>query len=223
MVAGRGHAVSRRGYRIAKRTLDLSVAVVGIVVTSPFLALTAIAIKLDDRGPVIFRQERVGLDSKAFQILKFRTMVTDAHLHGAGYLVAVGDPRISRVGGFLRKWSLDELPQLFNILRGEMSVVGPRPTLAYQVEQYDSFQRRRLEVPPGVTGWAQIRGRNGLTWPERIELDVWYVDHRSLKLDLQILLKTFTVIVRPDEVYNDARGDWGEDAGSTAEPTEPKS
>ncbi len=209
--SGGGHTLSGRGYRVAKRALDLGVAVVGIVVTAPFLALTALAIKLDDRGPVIFRQERIGRGGRPFQILKFRTMVTGAHLLGPGYLVSEGDPRISRVGAFLRRWSLDELPQLFNILRGEMSIVGPRPTLGYQVEQYSAFQRRRLEVPPGVTGWAQIQGRNELTWPERIELDVWYVDHRSLALDLKIVLRTFAVIVRPDEVYNEARADWGED------------
>jgi len=199
-------------YEVSKRGLDLAVSSALIVVASPFLAAAAAAIKLEDRGAVIFRQERVGRDGRPFRILKFRTMVDDAHLKGPGYLVSEGDPRITRVGAFLRRWSLDELPQLFNILRGEMSVVGPRPTLAYQVEQYTDFQRRRLEVPPGVTGWAQIRGRNGLTWPERIELDVWYVDHRSLGLDLRILLKTIGVIVRPDEVYNDARGDWGEEA-----------
>jgi len=199
-------------YEVSKRGLDLAVSSALIVVASPFLAAAAAAIKLEDRGPVIFRQERVGRDGKPFRILKFRTMVEDAHLKGPGYLVSEGDPRITRVGAFLRRWSLDELPQLFNIVRGEMSVVGPRPTLAYQVEQYSDFQRRRLAVPPGVTGWAQIRGRNGLTWPERIELDVWYVDHRSLGLDMKILLKTIGVIVRPDEVYNDARGDWGEEA-----------
>ena len=199
-----------RGYDAAKRALDLLIAVPGIVVMSPFLLVTALAIKLESRGPVIFRQERVGRHGRSFQILKFRTMVDGAHLLGPGYLLSRNDPRITRVGAFLRRWSLDELPQLFNILRGEMSVVGPRPTLRYQVDQYTGFQRRRLEALPGVTGWAQIRGRNGLTWPERIELDVWYVDHRSLALDLRILLKTLAVITRPDEVYNENRADWGE-------------
>ncbi len=199
-----------RAYEAAKRALDLLVGVLGIVVTSPFLLATAIAIKLESRGPVIFRQERVGRHGRPFQILKFRTMVEGAHLIGPGFLTSHGDPRITRVGGFLRRWSLDELPQLFNILRGDMSVIGPRPTLRYQVAQYTDFQRRRLEVLPGVTGWAQIRGRNGLTWPERIELDVWYVDHRSFAVDLRILLKTLAVISRPDEVYNEQRADWGE-------------
>jgi len=200
-----------RLYEAAKRALDVLVAVAGIVVTSPFLLATALAIKLESRGPVIFRQERVGRNGRSFQILKFRTMIEGAHLVGPGYLTSKGDPRITRVGAFLRRWSLDELPQLFNILRGDMSVIGPRPTLRYQVDQYTDFQRRRLEVLPGVTGWAQIRGRNGLTWPERIDLDVWYVDHRSLALDLKILMKTLAVISKPDVVYNEQRADWGED------------
>jgi lipopolysaccharide/colanic/teichoic acid biosynthesis glycosyltransferase len=200
----------RRVYAAAKRALDLVVATLVLVVTSPFLLAAALAIKVESRGPVIFRQTRVGLDGRPFEILKFRTMVEGAHLIGPGYLVSQGDPRITRIGAFLRRWSLDELPQLFNILCGQMSVVGPRPTLRYQVDQYTDFQRRRLEVLPGVTGWAQIRGRNGLTWPERIELDVWYVDHRSFALDLRILVKTVGVITRPDEVYNERRADWGE-------------
>ncbi len=211
-----------RGYGVAKRALDIAVALVGVVVTAPFFVLIALAIKLESRGPVLFRQERIGRDGRPFQILKLRTMVAGAHLLGPGYLVSEGDFRVTRIGAFLRKWSLDELPQLFNILRGEMSIVGPRPTLRYQVEQYTGFQRRRLEVPPGVTGWAQIRGRNGLTWPERIVLDVWYVDHRSLSLDVKILLRTLRVIVRPAEVYNEARADWGEDAGQLSDTTERK-
>jgi lipopolysaccharide/colanic/teichoic acid biosynthesis glycosyltransferase len=200
----------RRGYEAVKRALDIVVAVLGIVVTAPFLLAAAIAIKLDSRGPVVFRQERIGRHERPFQILKFRTMLVGAHEIGPGYLTSQNDERITRVGRFLRRWSLDELPQLFNILRGEMSVIGPRPTLRYQVEQYTDFQHRRHEVLPGVTGWAQIRGRNGLTWPERIQLDVWYVDHRSLALDLRILMKTLAVITRPDEVYNEERADWGE-------------
>jgi lipopolysaccharide/colanic/teichoic acid biosynthesis glycosyltransferase len=202
--------LSGRGYDAVKRALDITVAAFGIVLTSPFLLAAAIAIKLESRGPVIFRQERVGRNERSFQIHKFRTMVQDAHLLGPGYLVSKGDPRITRVGAFLRRWSLDELPQLWTILRGDMSIVGPRPTLRYQVDQYTDVQHRRHEVLPGVTGWAQIRGRNGLTWPERIELDVWYVDHRSLALDLRILVKTFSVITKPDEVYNEQRADWNE-------------
>ena len=137
-------------------------------------------------------------------------MVANAHTIGGGWLVAERDPRITRVGAFLRRWSLDELPQLANVLRGDMSVVGPRPTLRYQVEKYTDFQRRRLEVRPGITGWAQISGRNEITWPRRIELDVWYVDHRSLRLDARILARTLPLLLRPSGVYNEARADWGE-------------
>ena len=206
--------MTRRGYEWGKRALDVAIAVTGIVLTAPFLAVTALAIKLESSGPVIFRQERVGRQGRSFKILKFRTMVDEAHTMGAGYLIAEGDARITRVGAFLRERSLDELPQLFNILHGEMSVVGPRPTLRYQVDQYTDFQRRRLEVLPGVTGWAQICGRNGLTWPERIELDVWYVDNRSLSLDLRILLQTLGVFARPRAIYDEGRGDWGEGGAS---------
>jgi lipopolysaccharide/colanic/teichoic acid biosynthesis glycosyltransferase len=131
----------------------------------------------------------------------------------ADFLIAADDPRITRVGAFLRRWSLDELPQLWNVLAGDMSIVGPRPTLRYQVERYDDFQRRRLEVLPGVTGWAQISGRNQLRWPERIELDVWYVDHRSLALDLRILASTVPELFRRKPIYGDAQGDWGERDG----------
>jgi lipopolysaccharide/colanic/teichoic acid biosynthesis glycosyltransferase len=180
------------------------------LVAAPVLGAIALAIKLDDRGRVLFRQERIGRHGRPFEIVKFRTLV-DAPAHDpADYLISAADPRITRVGTFLRRWSLDELPQVWNVLHGEMSIVGPRPTLRYQIEQYDDFQRRRLEVPPGVTGWAQVRGRNDLPWPERIELDVWYVDHRSLRLDLLILVSTVKQLMRPSSIYNDAQGDWGE-------------
>jgi lipopolysaccharide/colanic/teichoic acid biosynthesis glycosyltransferase len=170
----------------------------------------AIGIKLEDGARVFFQQERIGRNGQPFEIAKFRTL-SDAPAHDpADYLISASDPRITRVGTFLRRWSLDELPQLWNVLRGEMSIVGPRPTLRYQVDQYDDFQRRRLEVLPGVTGWAQIRGRNELPWPQRIELDVWYVDHRSLRLDLFILAATIKQLLRPSSIYNDAQGDWGE-------------
>jgi lipopolysaccharide/colanic/teichoic acid biosynthesis glycosyltransferase len=160
------------------------------VVSAPLLGLAAIAIKLEDGGPVLYRQERVGKDGVDFELLKLRTMVVDAEGQGAGYAVDRGDPRITGVGRVLRKLSLDELPQLWNVVRGEMSVIGPRPTLRYQVERYDERQRRRLEVKPGLTGWAQIHGRATLPWAERIELDVWYVEHRTPRLDLRILART---------------------------------
>jgi lipopolysaccharide/colanic/teichoic acid biosynthesis glycosyltransferase len=181
-----------------------------LVITSPLWATIAVAIKLDSRGPVFFRQERVGLDGRPFEVLKLRTMIVDAHTQGAGYAVDKGDSRITRVGNLLRRTSLDELPQLWNVLRGEMSLVGPRPTLSYQVEQYTERQRRRLEVRPGLTGWAQVNGRASLSWPERIELDVWYVEHRSLALDLRILLRTASVLLRPGVVYRSDTGGWRE-------------
>ena len=199
-----------RAYERAKRAFDLAAAATVGAVASPVLAAIAIVIKLESRGPVLFRQERVGRHGETFEILKFRTLVDQAPRNPGDYLISAADTRITRVGGFLRSWSLDELPQLWNIVRGDMSLVGPRPTLRYQVEKYDDFQRRRLEVPPGVTGWAQVSGRNALSWPERIKLDVWYVDHRSFLLDLRILLGTLPILFRRGSVYGDAQGDWGE-------------
>jgi lipopolysaccharide/colanic/teichoic acid biosynthesis glycosyltransferase len=175
---------------IAKRALDVAGASVGLLVSAPFLAAAAAAVKLEDRGPVLYRQRRVGKDGREFDLLKLRTMVLGAERLGAGYAVDEGDPRITGAGRVLRRLSIDELPQLWNVVRGEMSLVGPRPTLAYQVERYTERQRRRLEVEPGITGWAQIHGRASLPWDERIELDVWYVEHRSFWLDLRILART---------------------------------
>ena len=172
------------------RALDVAGASLGLVVASPFLAAAALAIKLDGGGPVLYRQQRVGKDGREFELVKLRTMVVGAERQGAGWAVDHGDPRITRVGSWLRRLSLDEVPQLWNVVRGEMSLVGPRPTLAYQVEQYTPHQRRRLDVRPGITGWAQVQGRASLPWEERIELDVWYVDHRSPLLDLKILART---------------------------------
>jgi lipopolysaccharide/colanic/teichoic acid biosynthesis glycosyltransferase len=173
-----------------KRALDLAGAGLALLLASPLLFLAALAIKLDDRGPVLYRQRRVGRQGQEFDLLKLRTMVVGAEAQGAGWAVNEGDPRITRAGRVLRRLSLDELPQLWNVVRGEMSLVGPRPTLAYQVERYTQRQRRRLEVKPGITGWAQVQGRARLPWDERIELDVWYVEHRSLWLDLRILART---------------------------------
>jgi len=185
----------------AKRTLDLAVAGTGLAILSPLLLVLAILIKIDSPGPVFFRQNRVGQHQRIFRIFKFRSMVTGAERMGAGYRVEAGDTRITRVGSFLRKTSLDEIPQLINVFRGEMSLVGPRPTLPYQVEKYTPFQRRRLLVKPGITGWAQIRGRNSLTWPQRIELDLWYVEHWSFWLDLYIILRTPLALIRTESVY----------------------
>jgi lipopolysaccharide/colanic/teichoic acid biosynthesis glycosyltransferase len=154
------------------------------------LGVGALAIKLEDGGPVLYRQRRVGLGGEEFELLKLRTMVVGAEGRGAGLAVNEGDPRITRAGRVLRRLSLDELPQLWNVLRGDMSVIGPRPTLRYQVERYTERQSRRLDIKPGLTGWAQVHGRAALPWEERIELDVWYVEHRSPRLDLRILLRT---------------------------------
>jgi lipopolysaccharide/colanic/teichoic acid biosynthesis glycosyltransferase len=186
---------------MSKRILDLALVIPLLLLTAPLWLCIAVWIKLDARGPVLFRQTRVGKGGRLFSILKFRTMVVDAEK--SGYYTAHDDPRITRPGALLRRTSLDELPQLLNILRGEMSVVGPRPTLPYQVAQYTPRQRRRLAVKPGVTGWAQVNGRNTLSWPQRIELDVWYVEHQSLWLNLRILARTLRVWLRGEGVYAD--------------------
>ncbi len=173
-----------------KRALDIVFSALGLTLLAAPFAVIAAAIKLDSRGPVFFRHPRVGKDGATFVPVKFRTMVAGAMERGLGRTVREDDERLTGVGAFLRRWALDELPQLWNVLKGEMSLVGPRPTFAYQVERYDERQRRRLEVRPGITGWAQVNGRNAISWPERIQLDVWYVDNRSLRLDLKILART---------------------------------
>jgi lipopolysaccharide/colanic/teichoic acid biosynthesis glycosyltransferase len=189
------------------RTLDVVIAGTGLALASPVLALAALAVKLGDGGPVLFKQTRVGKDGKDFELLKLRTMVVGAETKGAGYAVERGDSRITRVGRFLRRTSLDELPQLWNVVRGEMSVIGPRPTLRYQVEKYSERQRKRLDVLPGITGWAQIHGRASLSWDERIELDVWYVENRSPWLDLKIIAKTPRALF--GGTYKGQTGGWG--------------
>ena len=172
------------------RAADVALAGMGLALTSPLLAAAALAIKLEDGGPVLFRQTRVGREGKDFGLLKLRSMSVGAEHAGAGYAVDRGDSRITRVGRLLRRTSIDELPQLWNVIRGDMSVIGPRPTLRYQVDRYSERQRRRLDVRPGLTGWAQVNGRATLAWDDRIELDVWYVEHRSPLVDLKILLRT---------------------------------
>lgn len=194
--------MSRTAKLAFKRVLDVFISFVSLVPLAIPFAIIAVAIKLDSEGPVFFRQERVGKDGKLFKTWKFRTMVEGAVDKGLRYNVAEDDPRITRVGRFLREWSLDELPQLMNVLKGEVSIVGPRPTLKYQVDRYNDFQRRRLLAKPGITGWAVIHGRNLLSWEERITYDVWYVDHWSLGLDLWIMLKTlWIVLITREGVY----------------------
>jgi lipopolysaccharide/colanic/teichoic acid biosynthesis glycosyltransferase len=190
------------------RAIDLVVASLALLVSSPVLAVATIAIRVESPGSPIYRQRRIGRDGEAFEMLKLRTMVSGAEHQGAGMAVNYGDPRITRVGSILRRLSIDELPNLVNVLRGEMSVVGPRPTIQAQVDQYTPVQRRRLEVKPGITGWAQINGRASLPWHERIDLDIWYVDHRTLRLDLAILFKTVRLLASGEGLYKGDRGGW---------------
>jgi lipopolysaccharide/colanic/teichoic acid biosynthesis glycosyltransferase len=183
------------------RWMDVLLAGIALVLTSPLLLLAAIAIKVDSRGPVFYRQQRVGLDGGMFEMLKLRTMTHGAPLGGVWDPLTADDPRITRVGAILRKTSFDELPNLVNILRGEMAIVGPRPTIAEQVAEYTPEQRRRLEVKPGLTGWAQVNGRASLPWEERIELDVWYVDNRSARLDARIIARTIGLLLTGRGLY----------------------
>jgi lipopolysaccharide/colanic/teichoic acid biosynthesis glycosyltransferase len=183
------------------RAADLILAALGLMLASPVLLVAAIAIKLDSRGPVLYRQRRAGLGGDPFELVKLRTMRPGADPVGVGVPVLEGDPQVTRAGHFLRRFSLDELPNLINVIRGEMAIVGPRPTLEAQVEHYDAHQRRRLEVKPGLTGWAQVNGRAGIPWEERIELDVWYVDNRTPALDLRILGRTVIQLVTGRGLY----------------------
>jgi lipopolysaccharide/colanic/teichoic acid biosynthesis glycosyltransferase len=191
-----------------KRAIDLAISLPLAAVTAPLVAVLALALRLESPGSPIYRQTRVGKDGALFDIYKLRTMVDGAEFTGAGLAIAAGDPRITRLGNLMRRYSLDELPNLWNVLRGEMSIVGPRPTLKGQVDQYTPRQRGRLAVKPGITGWAQINGRASLPWPDRIELDLWYVEHRSLALDLQILSRTLGQVLRGHGIYKGATGGW---------------
>jgi len=191
-----------------KRALDLVLGGGAVLVAAPIIAVAAVAIRLESRGDAIYRQWRVGRGGHRFQILKLRTMVQGAESLGAGMAVDEGDARITRVGRVLRRTSIDELPNLVNILRGEMSLVGPRPTLESQVATYDERQRGRLTVRPGVTGWAQVNGRASLAWAERIELDLWYLDNASLALDLRILALSVRIAVTGHGLYRGEQGGW---------------
>jgi lipopolysaccharide/colanic/teichoic acid biosynthesis glycosyltransferase len=191
-----------------KRAIDIVGGAAGVVLTAPALALAALAIKLEDGGPVLFRQIRLGRGARPFEILKLRTMTVDAEKHRSDGVVEAGDPRITRVGKLLRRTAVDELPQFWHVLRGDMSLVGPRPVPLPHLERYDERQRRRLEVRPGLTGWAQVHGRASLPWPERIELDVWYDEHQSLGLDARIHAKTAGVLLRRDVAYRGEAGGW---------------
>jgi lipopolysaccharide/colanic/teichoic acid biosynthesis glycosyltransferase len=193
---------------VIRRALDVAVAAGALAVSAPLLGAAAIAIRVETPGPAIYRQRRVGLHGREFDVLKLRTMVAGAERMGAGLAVDAGDARITRVGGLLRRTSLDELPNLWNVLRGEMSLIGPRPTVPAQVAQYTERQRGRLAVRPGLTGWAQVNGRASLPWSERIELDLYYIEHRSLALDARIIARTVRVLLGGGGVYRGPRGGW---------------
>jgi lipopolysaccharide/colanic/teichoic acid biosynthesis glycosyltransferase len=194
--------------RAVRRALDVAAAALALALCSPLLLLAMIAIRLESRGGVIYRQRRVGLDGRVFEVYKLRTMVHGAEHIGAGLRIDAGDERVTRVGSLLRRTSFDELPNLVNVLGGEMSLIGPRPTLPEQVAQYTPRQRGRLAVKPGLTGWAQVNGRASLPWSERIELDLYYVEHRSLALDLKILARTPALVVRGSGLYKGGSGGW---------------
>jgi lipopolysaccharide/colanic/teichoic acid biosynthesis glycosyltransferase len=198
--------VSYRG----KRVLDVAVAVTGLTLASPAVAVSVLLIRLETHGHPIYRQRRVGLNGEPFDLYKLRTMVSGAEGMGAGLAVDAGDSRITRLGAVLRRTSLDELPNLVNVLRGEMSVVGPRPTVQIQVDRYTERQRGRLSVRPGLTGWAQVQGRASLPWHERIELDLWYIEHESLALDLRILWRTLRMVLGGHGLYRGETGGWRE-------------
>jgi lipopolysaccharide/colanic/teichoic acid biosynthesis glycosyltransferase len=191
-----------------RRALDIAVSGVALLLSAPLLALAMLAIRLESPGPAIYRQRRVGLEGNTFDVLKLRTMVDGAEHLGAGLAVNENDSRITRVGAFLRRSSLDELPNLLNVLRGDMSLIGPRPTIPVQVESYTERQRGRLAIKPGITGWAQVHGRASLPWSERIELDLYYIAHRSLRLDLKILRRTVAMVLGGSGLYKGAAGGW---------------
>jgi lipopolysaccharide/colanic/teichoic acid biosynthesis glycosyltransferase len=191
-----------------RRIFDVAVSGTVLLLTSPVIALAMLAIRLESPGHPIYRQRRIGKDGAQFDVLKLRTMVSGAERMGAGLAVDDGDSRITRVGALLRRWSIDELPNLVNVVRGEMSIIGPRPTVPVQVAQYTERQRGRLALKPGITGWAQVNGRASLPWPERIELDLWYVEHASLRLDLQILWLTARMLVTGHGLYKGETGGW---------------
>ncbi len=193
---------------MTRRAFDVAAAALGLLLTAPLLALAVLAIRLESPGHPLYRQRRVGLHGREFDVVKLRTMVVGAEAMGAGLAVEQGDPRITRVGALLRRTSLDEVPNLVNVLRGEMAIVGPRPTVPVQVRQYTERQRRRLDVRPGITGWAQVNGRASLPWDERIELDLWYIEHRSWRLDLEILRRTALLVLHGEGLYRGETGGW---------------
>ena len=193
---------------MTRRLFDIVVSGLALVLTSPVLLAAIVAIRLESKGHPIYRQRRIGKDGEPFDMLKLRTMVAGAESMGSGLAVNEGDPRITRIGAFLRRFSIDELPNLVNVIRGEMSLVGPRPTIQVQVDQYTDRQRRRLDARPGLTGWAQVNGRASLPWSERIELDLQYIERATLRLDLRILVLTARMAVTGHGLYRGETGGW---------------
>jgi lipopolysaccharide/colanic/teichoic acid biosynthesis glycosyltransferase len=193
---------------MVRRLLDVVVASAALALAAPLLVVAMVAIRLETPGHVIYRQRRIGKDGHNFDVIKLRTMVSDAESIGSGLAINENDPRITRVGELLRRFSIDELPNLVNVIRGEMTLIGPRPTIPVQVEQYTERQRGRLTVKPGLTGWAQVNGRTALPWSERIELDLWYIEHRSLRLDLRILWQSVAMVLTGHGLYKGATGGW---------------
>jgi lipopolysaccharide/colanic/teichoic acid biosynthesis glycosyltransferase len=193
---------------VIRRAIDIVGSSLALALGAPVLALAMIAVRLETPGPVIYSQRRAGRHGRPFEVLKLRTMVDGAEHIGAGLAIAADDPRVTRVGAFLRRTSLDELPNLVNVLRGDMSLIGPRPTLPVQVAQYTERQRGRLVIRPGITGWAQVNGRAALPWAERIELDLYYIEHRSLALDLKILRRTVSMVLGGSGLYKGHAGGW---------------
>jgi lipopolysaccharide/colanic/teichoic acid biosynthesis glycosyltransferase len=196
---------------MTRRAIDIVIGGLMLVLAAPFIALAMLAIRLESHGHPIYRQRRTGRDGRPFDLLKLRTMVDGAEHVGAGLAVNENDPRITRVGALLRRTSLDELPNLLNVVRGEMSLIGPRPTIPVQVAQYTERQRLRLAVKPGITGWAQVNGRTALPWSERIELDLHYIEHRTLMLDLRILWRTLAIVSGGAGLYKGQTGGWEAD------------
>lgn len=187
---------------LVKRLFDFIVSLFAVILLSPIMLIVGVLIKKEDKGSVIFKQKRGGYKQRHFNIYKFRTMVLNAENQGLGYKTEENDPRITKIGTTLRKYSLDELPQLFNVVKGDMSIVGPRPALTVQTDVYDNYQKIRLEVKPGITGLAQVNGRNSLSWDERIKWDVEYVKNQSFLLDMKIIFSTILIIFKKEDIYN---------------------
>jgi lipopolysaccharide/colanic/teichoic acid biosynthesis glycosyltransferase len=193
---------------VIRRAVDIVGGTLALIAAAPVIAVAVVAIRIESRGHPIYRQRRVGKGESEFDLLKLRTMVDGAEHVGAGLAINENDPRVTRVGAFLRRTSLDELPNLLNVVRGELSFIGPRPTIPVQVAQYTERQRGRLQVKPGITGWAQVNGRASLPWSERIELDLYYIEHRSLALDARILWRTVAIVLGGSGLYKGQTGGW---------------